>query len=359
MKAPIWQKPDTAFWAGKRVLVTGHSGFKGSWLTLWLNNLGAHVTGVSLEPNSEPNLFTVARVAEACSSHFCNICDAHGLAGVVRAARPEIVFHLAAQPLVRASYLDPLDTFATNVQGTAHLLQALRGLEGIRVAVMVTTDKVYRNKEWVWPYRECDPLGGHDPYSASKAASELVISSYRDSFLAADGVAVATARAGNVIGGGDWSVDRLLPDAIRAWEAGVALEIRRPDATRPWQHVLEPLAGYLSLANALWEMPSLAGAYNFGPDSADSGSTVRHVIELAREAYTFGQVAYGQVLTGPHEANMLALDVSKAKSALGISSRLSLDQCVFKTVRWYRDFQAGRDARELCIENLSSYVALL
>lgn len=358
MKARIWQKPYAGFWSGKRVFVTGHTGFKGSWLTLWLNRLGAHVTGLSLVPNTQPNLFTSAKIARVCDSHFCDIRDERALASVLHAARPEIVFHLAAQPLVRAGYRDPLETFATNVQGTANLLQALRTSQGVRVAVMVTTDKVYRNKEWVWPYRESDELGGHDPYSASKAASELVISSYRDSFLATEGIAIATARAGNVIGGGDWSEDRLLPDAIRAWQVGATLEIRRPDAIRPWQHVLEPLSGYLSLAHALWEKPVLAGAYNFGPESADGGATVRQVIELARVAYEGGEVRYGQTLSGPHEASMLALDVSKARSLLGISSRLSLDECVSQTVRWYRDFNAGHQAYELCVDDLSSYEEL-
>ncbi len=257
---------DASFWRGRRVLLTGHSGFKGSWLTLWLHRLGAVVTGVSLPPETAPNIFTDADIGALCDSHFCDIRAAAPLAELVRAARPEVVLHLAAQPLVRASYREPRETFATNVMGTVNVLDALRGLDGVRVAVMVTTDKVYRSQEAPRPYREDDALGGHDPYSASKAASEMAIASYRDAFLSAQGVAVASARAGNVIGGGDWSEDRIIPDAVRAWQAGQTLEVRRPQAIRPWQHVLEPLAGYLTLAQALWQRPALADSYNFGPE---------------------------------------------------------------------------------------------
>src|SRR4029079_9453459 len=262
--------PQADFWRGKSVLVTGHSGFKGSWLTLALHRRGAKVTGISLPPLTTPNLVGEARIAELCRSHFLDIRDAAGVAGIIRAARPEIVFHLAAQPLVRESYRDPLTTFETNVMGTAHVLEALRGLDGVRVAVMVTTDKVYRTVEMPGSHREDDPLGGHDPYSASKAASEMVIESYRQSYLGEKSVAVASARAGNVIGGGDWSADRLFPDAVRAWRGGETLRVRRPGAVRPWQHVLEPVFGYLVLAQRLWERPSLAGAYNFGPELGEA-----------------------------------------------------------------------------------------
>ena len=255
------------FFRGKKVLLTGHTGFKGSWLVLWLHRLGARVAGVSLPPNTLPNLFSLVGIEDLCESHLCDIRDCAALNAVIRQIEPEIVFHLAAQPLVRASYLDPVETIATNVMGTAHVLDALRGLESTRVAVMVTTDKVYREKQPPRPYRENDALGGHDPYSASKAASEIVIGSYRSAFLAEQGVAIASARAGNVIGGGDWSADRLIPDAVRAWQKGQTLEVRRPDAIRPWQHVLEPLAGYLTLAEKIWRQPALAGAYNFGPES--------------------------------------------------------------------------------------------
>ena len=272
------------FWRGKRVLLTGHTGFKGSWLALWLQRLGAQVTGIALPPNTTPNLFDLARIAGGVTNHFCDIRDPLALAKIIRHADPEIDFHLAAQPLVRTSYRDPLATYASNIMGTAHVLDALRGLEGAKVAVMVTTDKVYRNQEWHYPYRETDELGGHDPYSASKAASEIVIASYRSAYLAEQGVAVASARAGNVIGGGDWSTDRLIPDAVRAWQTARPLEVRRPQATRPWQHVLEPLATYLALAQTLWQQPVLAGAYNFGPHTQQA-ATVREVIEQARSAF--------------------------------------------------------------------------
>ncbi|BCX12095.1 MAG: CDP-glucose 4,6-dehydratase [Thermosynechococcus sp.] len=271
------------FWQGKRVLITGHTGFKGGWLALWLRELGATLCGISLPPATQPCLFELARVGEGMESHFIDIRDVESLARTVRKFAPQIVVHLAAQPLVRASYRDPLLTFATNIMGTAQVLDSLRGLDSVRVAVFVTTDKVYENREWPYPYRETDSLGGHDPYSASKAASELVVASYREAFLREQGIAVATARAGNVIGGGDWSEDRLIPDAIRAWQSGKQLFVRRPEAIRPWQHVLEPLYGYLVLAERLWDQPHLAGAYNFGPDPAEA-ATVRAVIEYARAA---------------------------------------------------------------------------
>lgn len=345
------------FWRGKRVLVTGHTGFKGGWLALWLQRLGADVTGIALAASTTPSLFDQARVAEGIESHFCDIRDATALAALVLAARPELVFHLAAQPLVRASYREPLATFATNVMGTAHLLDALRGLDSVRVAVIVTTDKVYRNNEWPYPYREDDALGGHDPYSASKAASELVIASYRDAFLAAQGVAVASARAGNVIGGGDWSEDRLIPDAVRAWQAGQPLIIRNPGATRPWQHVLDPLAGYMSLAQKLFEQPSLAGAYNFGPQT-DQAATVRDVVELACCAYGSGVTSYENNSNGPHEAGWLALEVAKARVTLGVAPHWSLTEAVNRTMAWYRAQHEGVDARALCDTEIAAYEVL-
>lgn len=342
------------FWCGKRVLLTGHTGFKGGWLALWLKTLGAEVTGIALPPGTMPSLFELACVADGMASHFCDIRDAAALASIVRDARPEIVLHLAAQPLVRASYRDPVATFATNVMGTAHLLDALRGLDSVRVAVMVTTDKVYRNNEWLYPYREDDALGGHDPYSASKAASEIVIASYRDAFLAGQGVAVASARAGNVIGGGDWSEDRLIPDAVRAWQAGRALEIRRPQAIRPWQHVLEPLAGYLTLAKKLWQQPELVGAYNFGPHTHDA-ATVREVVELARAAYGSGDVVYGDGTQGPHEAGWLALEIARARAVLGVAPKWGLAETVNRTMAWYRAQHEGADARALCEAEIAAY----
>lgn len=347
-------RPSRTFWTGKRVLLTGHTGFKGAWLALWLRRLGAQVTGVSLLPQATPNLFTLARVEDAVASRFCDIRDAAGLAAVARAADPQVVLHLAAQALVRESYARPIDTFATNIMGTAHLLDALRSAPRVRVAVVVTTDKVYRNLEQPYPYREEDALGGHDPYSASKAAAELVTASYRDAFLREQGVAVATARAGNVIGGGDWSADRLIPDAMRAWNAGTALQIRRPGAVRPWQHVLDPLAGYLALAEQLWEEPALAGSWNFGPNPQEA-ATVREVVELARTGWPDAQVAYGDGKEGPHEAGWLALETSKARVRLGVKPRWNLQQAVARTVQWYRRQGEGADARSLCESDIETY----
>jgi len=345
-----------SFWRDKRVVVTGHSGFKGAWLTLWLHRLGAEVVGISLPPLTTPNLFEDASIGETCDSYFCDIRDNIALEELIGAARPEIVFHLAAQPLVRASYREPRVTFETNVMGTAHVLETLRDLSDVRVAVMITTDKVYRDMQSPEPYREDDPLGGYDPYSASKAASEMVIESYRKSFLSAQGVAVASARAGNVIGGGDWSEDRLIPDAVRAWQAGQTLEVRRPQAVRPWQHVLEPLAGYLTLAQQLWERPALAGAYNFGP-SANDAVAVRDVVELARAAYGEGEVEYGQGGEGPHEAAWLALDAGRAETVLGVSPRLTLIQAIQRTMAWYKAQADGGDARKLCESEIADFEA--
>jgi len=346
------------FWRGKRVLLTGHTGFKGGWLALWLQQLGAQVTGIALAPNTKPNLFEAAGIVESISSHFCDIRDSAALSEIIRQAKPELVFHLAAQPLVRASYRDPLATYATNVMGTAHVLDALRGLDSTKVAVMVTTDKVYRNNEWLYPYREADALGGHDPYSASKAASEIVIASYRDAYLAAQGIAVASVRAGNVIGGGDWSEDRLIPDAVRAWQTATPLEIRRPDAIRPWQHVLEPLAGYLTLAQKLWQRPGLADAYNFGPQTHET-ATVRTVIEQARIAFGAGEVTYGDGTSGPHEAGWLALETAKVRETLGITPQWPLVETIKRTMAWYRSHIEGADARGLCAAEIAAYEASL
>lgn len=349
--------PDAAFWRGKRVLLTGHTGFKGGWLALWLSRLGAHVTGVSLAPATTPNLFDAARIGQAIDSRLADIRDAAAVRTLLRDTRPDIVLHLAAQALVRPSYAAPVDTFATNVMGTAHVLDALREAPGAKVAVMVTTDKVYRNNEWPYPYREADTLGGHDPYSASKAASELVIASYRDAFLTARGIAVASARAGNVIGGGDWSADRLLPDAVRAWRADGELDVRRPESVRPWQHVLEPLAGYLNLAQALWREPTLAGAYNFGPDAAEA-APVRTVVDLALAAYGRGRVAYADQPQGPHEAGLLTLDTSKARAVLGVAPRWPLAAAVARSMDWYRRFDDGEDALALCHADIDRYAGL-
>ncbi|MES2877242.1 MAG: CDP-glucose 4,6-dehydratase [Pseudomonadota bacterium] len=346
--------PAANFWCGKRVLLTGHTGFKGGWLALWLKRLGAEVTGIALPPATQPSLFSLIGKQLCATSHFCDIRDVQALNLLVQAARPDIVFHLAAQALVRTSYQQPLDTFAINVMGTANVLNVLRDLPRVRVAVMVTTDKVYKNRELPYPYREDDALGGRDPYSASKAASELVIASYRDSFFSAAGVAVASARAGNVIGGGDWSVDRLMPDAVRAWQAGQTLVVRNPHATRPWQHVLDPLAGYLTLAQRLWSQPELAGAYNFGPLPHEAAN-VKNVIELACSRYGTGVSRYENHSDGPHEAHLLALETAKARTVLGVYPRWSLTEAVGRTMDWYRAHGEGADARMLSEADISAY----
>lgn len=351
--------PQSSFWQGKRVLLTGHTGFKGGWLVLWLQRLGAHVSGLALAPNTHPNLFEVARVADGVDSVLLDIRDAKAVAEQLARVQPQVVLHLAAQPLVRVSYADPLATYATNVMGTVHVLDALRGVASLRVAVMVTTDKVYRNLEHAYPYREDDALGGHDPYSASKAASELVISSYRSAWLADQGVAVASARAGNVIGGGDWSADRLLPDAVRAWQAHQPLHVRNPAAVRPWQHVLEPLAGYLRLAEVLWQQPELAGAYNFGP-ATDAAVSVKKTIELASSPDEYCAVSYQNKSKNEvrlHEANWLALETAKSRSVLGVRPRWTLPEALARTMQWYRAQHAGADARTLCLRDIDAYEA--
>lgn len=348
--------PDSGFWQGKRVLITGHTGFKGGWLSIWLAQLGARVTGLALPPNTDPNLFTAAGIDGLVDNHFCDIRNAQETAHIIRAEEPEIIFHLAAQPLVRQSYDDPIATYHTNVLGTAHVLDALRDLESVKVAVMVTTDKVYSPGAALFPYRETDRLGGHDPYSASKAASEIVIESYRRAFLQDQGVAVASVRAGNVIGGGDWSKDRLIPDAVRAWQSNTPLQIRHPHAVRPWQHVLEPLSGYLRLAQHLWHTPALADAYNFGP-APHEAATVKSVIELARNAYGEGVVHYHDGENGPHEAAWLALETSRTRHVLGHVPVWSLQKAITNTMQWYRDLRNGRNALELCRADIMEFTA--
>ena len=348
--------PDPAFWAGKRVLLTGHTGFKGAWLALWLFRLGAKVFGISLPPATTPSLAGLAEIEALADSRMMDIRDADALIGQIRTAAPDVVFHLAAQALVRPSYEDPLLTFGTNVQGTANVLEGARQSGSARVVVAVTTDKVYRNVEQAYPYRETDALGGHDPYSASKAAAEIVIASYRDAFLAGSGVALASARAGNVIGGGDWSNDRLIPDAVRAWNSHQPLSVRRPEACRPWQHVLEPLAGYLLLAERLWAERDIAGAYNFGPQTHEVAS-VREVVLLARKSYGTGEVIWGEENEGPHEAGWLALEIAKAQHELGVTPRWPLREAVRRTMEWYRRQHDGDKARDLCASDIADFEA--
>lgn len=345
---------DSYFWKGKRVLVTGHTGFKGSWLTLWLHNLGASVMGVGLAPLTSPNLFEAANISELCEHHICNINDKYSLASLVRLFQPDIIFHLAAQALVRESYRNPVNTFETNIMGTVHLLEAVRGVSSVKSMVMVTTDKVYSNTSSIWPCRETDTLGGHDPYSASKAACELVINSYRDAFLAEQGVVLASARAGNVIGGGDWSADRLIPDAIRAWQGGGNLLIRSPEAIRPWQHVLEPISAYLTLAKHLYESSAFSGAYNFGPHSHELAS-VKDVIMEARNVFGKGEVTWCGSSDEPYEAEYLALETTKANIRLGVIPRWSLLDAIKQTMTWYKDWYHGYEARELCQQQIDLF----
>ncbi len=343
--------------AGRRVFVTGHTGFKGSWLTRWLLDLGARVTGYALEPDTDPSLFEELGLARHMDSRIGDVRDFGSLSGALLEARPEIVLHLAAQPLVRRSYAEPLYTFETNVIGTANLLEAVRGCEETRVVVNVTTDKVYENPETGHPFAEDEPLGGHDPYSASKACSEIVSAAYRSSFFAGDtgGPALATARAGNVIGGGDWSEDRIVPDIVRAMAAGVPVQVRNPDAVRPWQHVLEPLAGYLTLAEALWrDGQERAGAYNFGPEP-DDVHPVRDLVDRSIEAWGAGSWEVQGSADQPHEAGLLSLSIDKACDELGWRPLWGFGTTVERTVSWYRRVATGEDPETVTREDLSAY----
>jgi CDP-glucose 4,6-dehydratase len=346
--------PNIDFWKSKRVLVTGHTGFKGAWLSWWLHRMGADVVGAALEPSTQPNLFSALNLKSQVRHYVCDIRDSESLFSVIQSCKPDIVFHLAAQALVRASYAHTLETYSTNVMGTANLLQAITGLQDCRAVVMVTTDKVYRNNEWVWPYRETDHLGGHDPYSASKAASEIIIESYKKSFLLAKGTAIASARAGNVIGGGDWSADRLIPDAVRAWSQAGTLSIRNPHAIRPWQHVLEPVCAYMVLAERLFNEPQLSDSYNFGPH-ANEAVQVSRVAEIALREFGQGHLELAEPTGGLHEAQLLTLDVSKSKKVLGVQPRLPIAQAIQMTMAWYRDFFNGIHAPTLCERDLRAF----
>ncbi len=352
-----------AFWKGKRTLLTGHTGFKGSWLSLWLQSMGAQVVGYALAPPTNPSLFDVANVDEGMVSILGDIRDLTKLHAVFVEHQPEIVIHMAAQPLVRYSYMKPVETYSTNVMGTVHLLEAVRNTPGVKAVVNITTDKCYENREWDWGYRENEPMGGYDPYSNSKGCAELVSSAYRSSFFNANrhaehGVALATVRAGNVIGGGDWAHDRLVPDIISAFEQRKLVDIRNPHAVRPWQHVLEPLRGYLTLAERLFEHgPIYAEGWNFGPNDEDA-KPVGWIVE--RMAELWGIEAKWQVDQGehPHEANYLKLDISKARNRLDWHPMLCLDDALKLIIDWSKQRQDGTDIRQLTLAQIHTYQKL-
>jgi CDP-glucose 4,6-dehydratase len=361
----------------RRVLITGHTGFKGSWLSLWLERLGAEVVGYALEPPSTPSLFELAGIGNTLADVRADVRDFDNLKRTIKEFQPEIAFHLAAQPIVRISYTEPKETLDTNIGGTINFLEALRTCASVRSVVVITSDKCYENRETDYCYEERDPLGGHDPYSASKASAEIVSSAYEKSFFTSAGVGLATARAGNVIGGGDWGVDRIIPDAVRAIDAGEPLGVRNPGAIRPWQHVLEPSYGYLLLGARLYEesgsesdaslhsqAPPLmagkhSGAWNFGPSREDC----RTVKELASLFFTkYGKGSYEDLSdrqkTEPHEANLLMLGCSKASEQLGWQPRWNFEEAVTRTAKWYRDQAAGKSARGMCLAEIDEYMRL-
>ena len=348
------------FWKGKRVFITGHTGFKGAWLSLWLKRLGAEVTGYSLESPTTPSLYDLACIEDAITGIEADVSDFDRLRKVLEIHHPEIVFHLAAQALVRRSYHDPIETYATNVMGTVNLLEAVRQVSGVRAFVNVTSDKCYENREWVWGYREADPMGGYDPYSSSKGCSELVTAAYRDSFFnpsdyAKHGLALASARAGNVIGGGDWGGDRLVPDCIRAFIKGEKILIRNPNSTRPWQHVLEPLNGYLMLAEQLYSAGSrFSQGWNFGPfdhDARTVGWVVKRLCEKWNKSVGYEIVKGSQ----PHEANYLKLDCSKAMAELGWMPKWDVETALDKVIEWTKAYQEGQNIRDVCHRQVEEY----
>jgi CDP-glucose 4,6-dehydratase len=355
---------NTFSWQGRKVFLTGHSGFKGGWLALWLAKSGAQVRGYALDPATEPNLFTVAGVGRVVDDIRGDIRDAASLESAMQSFAPEVVFHMAAQPLVRLSYDDPIGTYETNVIGKARVLDSIRRTPSVRAVVSVTTDKCYENREWIWGYRETDPLGGYDPYSSSKACAEIVSAAYRQSYfpvgkLEQHGVALATARAGNVIGGGDWSADRLIPDLVRGFLAGEAVRIRRPHAIRPWQHVMEPLHGYIRLAEELLSHdPKFATAYNFGPPD-DDARPVEWIAEKMTGFWGSGATWVLDPDPGVHEAGYLKLDASRARAELGWTPRLNLETALDWLVRWYRAWQTGADMHAFTLSQIDAYEALL
>lgn len=349
--------------SGKRVFITGHTGFKGSWLSYWLQSLGAVVKGFSLSPITDQNLFTLLELSTSIESVIGNINDYSSLSNELISFQPDFIFHLAAQPLVRKSYKDPLDTFHTNVIGTANILQALNYLHKPCTCICITTDKVYENKEWIYPYRENDRLGGYDPYSASKACSEMVISSFSNSYFNIKTYnehtkAIASARAGNVIGGGDWSEDRLLPDIVKSLSAKKGIIIRNPSAVRPWQHVMEPLRGYMHLALSLQkDVHKYTGGWNFGPHTEDNFS-VLELSEMAINIWGEGNLNIAQDANAPHEAHLLRLDISKAAGELKWFPKMRAEEAIQRTINWYKAFYDGGEAKRLIEEDLAYYQSL-
>jgi CDP-glucose 4,6-dehydratase len=351
--------PARAFWNGRKVLITGHTGFKGSWLRFWLKRLGAEVSGLSLAPHTEPSLFKLIFGEETAS--YADIRDLDAVRATLASAKPEIIFHMAAQSLVHQSYRDPVETYATNVMGTVHLLEAVRELDGVAALVIVTSDKCYDNKEWLWAYRETEPMGGRDPYSSSKGCAELVTSAYRASFFQSAGrvCRIASARAGNVIGGGDWSEDRLIPDIMRSFGRKQPVEIRRPHSIRPWQHVLEPLNGYIRLAECLAseDGASFAEAWNFGPLDEDC-RPVSYIVDKLALSWGAGASWVVTERPQPHEAIHLKVDASKARARLGWASRLRLDEALAWTAEWYRAQLDGKVAAAITADQIERYEAL-
>jgi len=347
------------FWMGKKVFITGHTGFKGGWLCLWLRLMGAHVTGYSLSPKSNQNLFTVADVGQGIDSIIGNIQNITELKRAILKARPEIIIHMAAQAIVRYSYEEPVETYLTNVIGTVNLMEAIRSAPSVKAVINVTTDKCYENQDWVWGYRETDKLGGFDPYSSSKTCSEIVTSAYRTSFFTnrENPVSIATARAGNVIGGGDWSEDRLIPDAIAAFNARDILHIRNPYSIRPWQHVLEPLAGYLKLAEKLYEGKDLyAGSWNFGPNEGES-IDVLSIVKMMADGW--GDKVEWSIQNGvhPHESKVLKLDSTKSKQMLDWKPRLTIEKSIDLVLKWNRSHVAGESMKEVTEKQIKYYIS--
>jgi len=347
-----------SFWRDRSVFVTGHTGFKGGWISLWLSKLGAKVHGYSLIPPTAPNFFSETQLENRMqSSTIADIRDLTKLTSALQTTKPSIVIHMAAQPLVRESYVSPVETFSTNVIGTVNLLEAMRSVDSVEAVVNITTDKCYENREWVWLYRENDRLGGHDPYSASKACAELVATSYRNSFFSKTGIQLASVRAGNVIGGGDWAADRLIPDFLRAVDAGKTLRVRSPNAVRPWQHILEPLSGYLTLAERLVSGGSeYAEAWNFGPTELDAKPVswiLDHLCQKVPDARWEREES-----SQPHEACLLKLDITKARTKLGWSPRWSLATGLDKTLEWHQAWRDGRSMTDVSTKQIEEYQSL-